>query len=241
MTLTHCETGLLRRLAETPFADRLDLAALSGWSRGAVYAGMAKLAERGMASAIPHATPLLPPTRRYYLTAHGLRWLAEDEATSLDELLRRRPVSGQWQRVLLGRLDALAVIYRLANTISNAEFPMGFRWFRAAPVDAGIVLPDGSTGPVPRQQQPGPANTSRVGQPDESHRAGPVGQQAQRVDPRPVGQTGQPSGARPVRQQADRSDTGGVGQSITPGRRLSQREQAGQRVHPGVVARPARP
>ena len=36
MIFTDCETGLLRRLAETPFADRLDLAALSGWSRGAV-------------------------------------------------------------------------------------------------------------------------------------------------------------------------------------------------------------
>ena len=151
MTLTHCETGLLRRLAETPFADRLDLAALSGWPRGAVYAGMDRLTERGMADAIPHATPLLPPTRRYYLTAHGLRWLAEDEATSLDELLRRRPVSGQWQRVLLGRLDALAVIYRLANTISNVAFPIGFRWFRAAPLDAGIALPDGRTVAVVRQ------------------------------------------------------------------------------------------
>ena len=46
MMLTARETGLLRRLAETPFADRLDLAALSGWSRGAVYAGMDNL--RGM-------------------------------------------------------------------------------------------------------------------------------------------------------------------------------------------------
>ena len=34
MTFTDCETGLLRRLAEAPFADRLDLTALSGWSRG---------------------------------------------------------------------------------------------------------------------------------------------------------------------------------------------------------------
>ena len=71
--LTACETDLLRRLAETPFADRLDLAALSGWSRGAVYAAMDNLKERGMADAIPHAAPLLPPTRRYCLTAAGLQ------------------------------------------------------------------------------------------------------------------------------------------------------------------------
>ena len=151
MSLTECETGLLRRLAETPFADRLDLAALSGWSRGAVYAGMDKLTEWGMVDAIPHATPLLPPTRRYYLTAHGLRWLAEDEGTSLEDLLRRRPVSARWRRVLLERLDALAVIYRLAAAISNLAYPIRFRWFRAAPLDAGIVLTGGRTVGIIRQ------------------------------------------------------------------------------------------
>ena len=151
MTPTDCETGLLRRLAEAPFADRLDLAALSGWSRGAVYAGMDRLQERGMVDAIPHATPLLPPTRRYYLSAHGLRWLAEDEGTNLDELLRRRPVSAQWRRVLLERLDALAVIYRLAAAVSSVAFPTRIRLFRAAPADAGFVLPDGHTVAMVRQ------------------------------------------------------------------------------------------
>lgn len=151
MTLTGCETGLLRRLAETPFADRLDLVALSGWSRGAVYAGMDKLTEWGMAGAIPHATPLLPPTRRYYLTAHGLERLAELENVSPDGLLKSRPVSSRWQRLLLDRLDALGVIYRLASAISNAEFPIGFRWYRASPVDAGITLPGGRAIAVVRQ------------------------------------------------------------------------------------------
>ena len=148
---TECETGLLRRLAETPFADRLDLAALSGWSRGAVYAGMDRLQKRGMVDAIPHATPLLPPTKRYYLTALGLRRLTEHEGTNLDELLRRSPVSDRWRRVLLERLDGLGVIYRLAAAVSNAVFPISIRLFRAAPADAGIVLPDGHTIAVVRQ------------------------------------------------------------------------------------------
>ena len=151
MTLTGCETGLLRRLAETPFADRLDLAALSGWSRGAVYAGMDRLQELGMALAIPHATPLLAPTRRYYLTAHGLERLAELENVSLDGLLENRPVSSRWQRLLLERLDSLCVIYRLAAAVANAEFPIGFRWYRASPVDAGIILAGGRTVAVVRQ------------------------------------------------------------------------------------------
>ena len=151
MTLTRCQADLLRRLAETPFTDRLDLAALSGWSRGAVYAAMDRLAEGGMASAIPHATPLLPPTRRYFLTAEGVEALAELEGVSPDGLLRSRTVSARWQRALLERLDAAGVIYRLAAAIANAGFPMAFRWYRAAPADAGIVLPGGRTVAVVRQ------------------------------------------------------------------------------------------
>ena len=151
MMLTACETGLLRRLAETPFADRLELAALSGWSRGAVYAAMDNLKERGMADAIPHATPLLPLTRRYYLTTLGLHGVAEIEGIALDELLRHRPVSARWRRVLLERLDALGVIYHLAAAAANFAHPIRFRWFRAAPLDAGIVLPDGRSIAVVRQ------------------------------------------------------------------------------------------
>ena len=151
MMPTACETDLLCRLAETPFADRLDLAALSGWSRGAVYAAMDRLQERGMADAIPHAAPLLTPTRRYFLTIDGLSRVAEVEGVALEELLRRRPVSARWRRVLLERLDALVVIYRLAAAVANFAHPIGFRWFRAAPMDAGVVLPDGRTIAVVRQ------------------------------------------------------------------------------------------
>ena len=44
-----CETDILRRLAELPFLDRLELAAVSGRSRGAVYEAIAKLTAWGMA------------------------------------------------------------------------------------------------------------------------------------------------------------------------------------------------
>ena len=151
MTLTSSEADLLSRLAETPFADRLDLAALSGWSRGAVYAAIDRLTEGGMVDAIPHAAPLLPPTRRYFPTAEGLEGLAELENVSPDGLLHSRPVSSRWQRLLLERLDAVGLIYRLAAVVSNAEFPIGFRWYRTAPADAGIVLPGGRTVAVVRQ------------------------------------------------------------------------------------------
>ena len=146
-----CETDILRRLAEMPFLDRLELAAVSGRSRGAVYEAIAKLTAWGMVDAIPHASPLIPPVRRYCLTADGLRGLASTQAMSLDELLSSRPVSARWRRVLLERLDALAVIYRVAAALSNTAHPIRFRWYRAGPADAGIFLPGGRCLAVVRQ------------------------------------------------------------------------------------------
>ena len=68
-----------------------------------------------------------------------------------DELLRARPVSAQWRRILLERLDAVAVVYRLASAVSNVAHPIRFRWFRAMPMDAAITLPDGRVIAVVRQ------------------------------------------------------------------------------------------
>ena len=143
MSIAGCRGDALRRLAELPFLDRLELASVSGWSRGAVYHAVSGLEQEGTVQAIPHAAPLVPPTRRYCLTAVGLGRLAESEGTTLDKLLAQHPVSARWRRILLERLDSVAVIYRVAAALSDAAHPIGFRWYRAAPADAGIQLPDG--------------------------------------------------------------------------------------------------
>ena len=88
---------------------------------------------------------------RYCLTATGLRELASDGTPTLDNLVRKSPVSAQWVRILLERLDCAAVIYRLASAISAVASPIGFRWYRAMPMDAVVKLPDGSTIAVVRQ------------------------------------------------------------------------------------------
>ena len=43
----------LRRLAEMPFLDRLELAAVSGWSGGAVYRAVKELESEGTVQAVP--------------------------------------------------------------------------------------------------------------------------------------------------------------------------------------------
>ena len=142
---------IIRILGTMPFLDRLEMVAVSGWSRGAVYESVAKLESEGLCASIPHAAEPLSPTTRFHLTAEGLGVLADLEGTTLDELLRSRPVSAQWRRSLLERLDALAAIYRLVSTICSITFPIRFRWYRATPLDAALMLPDGSTVGIIRQ------------------------------------------------------------------------------------------
>ncbi len=151
MRLTECEGEVLRWLAAMPFLDRLDLVAISGWSRGSVYHAVGRLAALGALSWVPHAARLIPPARRYCLTADGLHHLSMVDGVTVEELLVRYPVSARWQRRLLGRLDALAVIYSLASAISNMSHPIRFRWYRALPMDASILLPDGRVVAVVRQ------------------------------------------------------------------------------------------
>ncbi len=137
------ERELLRLLGGMPFLDRLEAAALSGWSRGAVYAACAALEEAGLVAPLPHASELLAPTQRYHLTRAGLRRLVGEEGVGLGGLLRSHPLTAHWRRLLLERLDGVASIYRLTAAITEAAWPLRFRWYRAAPMDAAIALPDG--------------------------------------------------------------------------------------------------
>ena len=160
-----CEADLLRALAWMPFLDRQEMVAVSGWSRAAVYEAVQKLEAGGFCASVLHAVDPFPPARRFHLTAAGLRRLAGEEDTSLEELVRSRPVSAQWRRGLMERLDALAAVYHLACLLSNVAFPIRFRWYRAVRLDAAVTLPDGKTvGTSGRDAPPtGPASPSGSG------------------------------------------------------------------------------
>lgn len=142
---------VLRLLGHMPFLDRLEAVAVSGWSRGGVYKAVERLEHAGLVSSVRHGTELVPPTRRFHLTSDGLRHLARVGGTTVECLLRDRPVSARWRRVLMERLDAVAVIYRLAFAISGIAYPVRFRWYRAMPMDAVVALPDGRTLAMVRQ------------------------------------------------------------------------------------------
>ena len=151
MKLAERDADLLRRLARLPFTDRLDLVCLSGWSRGSVYEGIDALSRDGLVSSVRHATPLLPPTRRFHVTGFGLQTLARLDGTSVEDLLLSRPVSDRWVRILMQRLDGVVVIYRLASEVSATCSPIRMRWYRSMPLDAAISLPSGRTLGIVRQ------------------------------------------------------------------------------------------
>ena len=105
------------------------------------------LMARCLDASVLHATELLPQARRFHLTRAGLTRVAQEERKTLDELVRSRPVSAQWRRSLMGRLDAVASVYGVASVVSDVAFPVRFR----IPLDAAMTLPDGRTVGVVRQ------------------------------------------------------------------------------------------
>jgi len=143
MSTEERDVAVLRCLAAMPFLDRLEIAAVSGTSEGAAHEALSSLREGGMIEPVRHAAPLTASTRRFCVTATGLDRLAQEEGVSLSRLLRRYPVSAHRRRVLLERLDAVAIVYRLASAVADVGGPLRFRWYRAMPLDAGIVLADG--------------------------------------------------------------------------------------------------
>ena len=91
MTPAGCTGELLRRLAAMPFLDRLEMVSVSGWSRGAVYPAIESLERNGLVAPVPHASDLVPPTRRFHLTVPGLYRLAREEGMTVDGLLAAYP------------------------------------------------------------------------------------------------------------------------------------------------------
>ena len=96
----------------------------------------------------PSGTPLNDRSRmqRWYLTPGGIGRFADLEAVTLDDVLRSFPLSAEWRRWLLRRMETVAICYRVALDASLPyEGRLSWRWQRSGPVDAFMTLPDGRT------------------------------------------------------------------------------------------------
>lgn len=128
-----------------PFLSAAELASLTGLTESAIYKAIRRLGDAELVASVRHTPEAGPHTRRYALTAEGIRRLARNEDGTVDGVLRSCPVSSQWQRILLQRLDALAIVYSVIETISGVTAPISVRLYRSHPLDAVVTLQSGST------------------------------------------------------------------------------------------------
>ena len=116
-----------------------------------------KLVKRGLVDSAPHHLSILGtrPQRRYFPTEKGI--IAGGAATKGQaHMLHAYPVSKQWFRLLAERLDAIAVLYRVAAMVADADThnePVRVDHYRRGPYDMLLTLSGGRSIGLIRQGQ----------------------------------------------------------------------------------------
>ena len=110
---------LLHHLSRMPLVDTAELAMITGEGHVAIHRGLSGLLADGIVGRVSHGTAPLPSSRRYYLTAQGIREAAGVLGFETpSDYVRAYPVSREWLTLLVRRMDAEASIYRLAASLS---------------------------------------------------------------------------------------------------------------------------
>lgn len=170
-------TRALSTLASMPFLTVAELAAVTGQHDSTVRDTLQRLEEGALVEAITHALSPRSRSRRWFLTPAGIAEFArrrrQDE--NPDDLLKTFALTTQWRRNLLRRLDAVAIIYRVAQHVAEASEPQfTWRWDRRGALDAAFRLQSGRTAGVVRigSGLSGKAVSSRMGTLLNLHRRG---------------------------------------------------------------------
>lgn len=134
---------LLQSFAQMPFLDVYESAAIFGVPARTAYRQVHLLTDHGLLVGFSHSLPSQPATARYALTEDGLTSLNAYLRTTTSMPTRPWLVSRQWMRILLRRLDNIAILYRLASAVVVIPdcYPLGMIIRRSGPLDAVIVLP----------------------------------------------------------------------------------------------------
>ena len=142
------EDGLLQ-LCAAPLTTVDELARLGRVPPSTLRERLDKLAERGLADSVSQHLGALGsrPQRRYFPTEQGV--IAAGAATQgREHMLRAYPLSRQWFRLLAERLDSVAVLYRVAAMIADADphhKPVRVDHYRRGPYDLLLTLFGGRT------------------------------------------------------------------------------------------------
>ena len=126
-------------LCATPLATVDELSRFGRIPASTLRDRLKKLTERGFVDSVPHHLSVLGsrPQRRYFPTEKGVT--AAGAATKgRAHMLRAYPVSKQWFRLLAERLDAVAVLHRVAAMVADADphdDPVRVDHYRNGPYD----------------------------------------------------------------------------------------------------------
>ena len=163
-SLRHGLEEALLLLCATPLATVDELSRFGRFPASTLRERLGKLAKRGLVDSVPHHLSVLGtrPQRRYFPTEKGVT-AAGTATKGRTHMLRAYPVSKQWFRLLAERLDAVAVLHRVASMIADADpqdDPVRVDHYRNDPYDMLVTLSGGRTIGLIRQGRTLP--TSRL-------------------------------------------------------------------------------
>ena len=143
--LASDETAI-RALGRMPFLERRELSAVAPLAERTALNALHRLESAGLVSSVKHSLNEYARMRRWYLTARGIRKLSEMEDMPTVDALQRFPLSAEWRRSLLRRMETVATCYRIAlDACLPYEGMLVWRWERSGPLDAIMTLPDWRT------------------------------------------------------------------------------------------------
>ena len=142
-------------LCAAPLTTVDELSRISRVPASTLRERLEKLVKRGLADSVSHHLSVLGarPQRRYFPTEKGI--IAGGAATKGQaHMLWAYPVSKQWFRLLAERLDAIAVLYRVAAMVADADphsDPVRVDHYRRGPYDMLLTLSRGCSMGLIRQ------------------------------------------------------------------------------------------
>ena len=153
--LSEALEDALRLVCATPLATVDELSRFGRVPASTIRERLGKLAKRGLVDSVSHQLSVLGsrPQRRYFPTKQGIVAGGQIEHGT-DHFLSEYPVSRQWVRLLAERMDAVAVLYRVAAIIADADphrNPLRVDHYRSGPYDMLITLSGGRSIGIIRQ------------------------------------------------------------------------------------------
>ena len=145
----------LLQLCAAPLTTVSELARFNRAPATTLRGRLERLAELGLADSVSNSLGALgpKPQRRYFPTTQGIHAAAALE-WGIKTFLADHPVSRQWFRLLVERLDAVAVLHHVAALIADADpegEPVRVDHYRQGPYDLLITLSGGRSVGVLRQ------------------------------------------------------------------------------------------